>query len=133
MPKGKRLTDCLVGAAATVGGLVYIWAYLSWPWATFASTVLLYEVYTLVNDMPEDTISETIWRASDQHALVPLLGAGTFVLSLSEGWITDPHVIVPLGILVGHFWFPRYGNRRSAHRRERQQISQEQPEQSDAA
>lgn len=113
MLKGSRLTDAFVAVLATAGGLVYIWAFLPHPWAVVASVALLYECYTLVNDQPNDSISETIWRASDAYPLFPAIGFASFVMAVSEGWIKDPHVIIPLAMLAGHFWFPRYGARKA--------------------
>lgn len=43
----------------------------------------IWEVYTLVNTKPNDTISETVWRASATRPIVPFLA----------------------GLLCGHFFW----------------------------
>lgn len=63
VPKGKKLTDSMWGLA--IAGL------------------LAYEIYTLTNDEPEDTLSEGVWRATARQPLVPFLG----------------------GLLAGHFFW----------------------------
>ena len=47
--------------------------------------LLLWETWTLTNNHPKDTVSETVWRAMAKQPLVPFL----------------------LGMLMGHFvWIP---------------------------
>lgn len=45
--------------------------------------LLIYEAYTLANSKPNDTISESIWRASTNRPIVPFVG----------------------GLLCGHFFW----------------------------
>lgn len=67
LPKGKKLTDSMWGAAIT--GLI------------------AYEIYTLTNKEEDDTLSESIWRATAKQPLVPFLA----------------------GVLMGHFFWQSTG------------------------
>lgn len=49
---------------------------------------LIYEVWTLFNDVPDDTISEAMWDIGKNFPIFP------WVLGLIKG------------TLAGHFWWP---------------------------
>lgn len=111
MLQGKKLTDAIVGLAC-FGGLGVVAAKLLPPiWAAVALGAAIYEGYTLANNHPEDTISETIWRFSDNYALLPLSGGALLAYGIATGYISNPIVVAILSVLAGHFWFPRYNKR----------------------
>lgn len=55
-------------------------------WVVAIAGLLVYEVYTLVNKTPGDTLSEAVWSVAE-HPLVPFLA----------------------GFVCGHFFWQRRG------------------------
>lgn len=103
-------TKLIVGLSVLVGILAYIWIFLPISWCIVATILLLWETWSLIDNKPQNTISEIIWKASDHYSLFPYAGGFIFGLGIGTGYIKTPEVIVPLALLCGHFWFPRYDN-----------------------
>lgn len=88
IPKGKKLTEAVVGGIV-VGGA-------------------LYEAYTLANNQKADTISEAIWDVSDARGLVPFSGG-----LLCGHWWGDRNNVLKFaaGFLIARWVFRRLGEK----------------------
>lgn len=106
--KNRLTTEAVVGIGAVVGLLVYIWTFLPFGWAIAATLAAAWEAFSLVDRVPNNTISEIVWKASDRYSLVPWAGGLLTGLAIGSGYMHDPYVIAPVLLLEGHFWFPRY-------------------------
>jgi len=107
MSRRLLTTEAVVGAAALTGLVVYCWVMLPWWWALIATGAALWEAWSLIDGVPDNTISEIIWRASDRFSLVPWAGGFLLGLGIGSDYVSDPGIIAPLALLSGNFWFPR--------------------------
>lgn len=110
MPSFGKHTNLVVGALLAIAGMVGIYFLVPLGWFILISAIGLYEAWTLVNNLPKDTISETIWRLNSRP-LVPWLFGGFAVFLITAGIIrpTVEGLFVALfyGMLNGHFFFSR--------------------------
>lgn len=107
-----------------MGAAIALLAWFLLPWWGFAIALglLVYEAWTLVNDYPNDTISEILWDLAARPIVPWLFGLAT-AWAIESNWIfggvqPDPQVktgawiILALGFLQGHFWFQAHRNGR---------------------
>lgn len=96
------------GLAAAVIGIGAFW--LTGPlWGAACALLALYEAYTLINSHPHDTISELVWEYSKRPIFV-MLFCIIIGYAIGTGYLGESLVVMRawwLGVLGGHFWFPR--------------------------
>jgi len=105
-----RHTNLLIGAGLGLGMLYGMWYLLPLPWFVISASLLGYEAWTLGNDRPQDTISETIWRFSKRPVLPWLFGFFSCWLIMSGTIPMDLKGMLVLTfymLLQGHFFFPK--------------------------
>lgn len=102
-------TKTVVGALAGVGMLMSLFLVLPWPVAIFCTGLLVYEGYTLVNEAPNDTISEAIWVYA-KRPMFPFLGGIGVAEALRYEGFSHPYAVFFLGFLAGHFFFTPHGS-----------------------
>jgi|SRR3990172_8823332 len=106
MPLSKSPTQLVVVALI---GLALAWASLTivgLKWGLVLVALLVYEAWTLINDYPNDTISEIIWTFAKRPMVPFIFGAG-FAAGIQSGRLSDPWLVAALGFLMGHFFFQR--------------------------
>lgn len=105
LPSGKSLSTGVVAGVMLLGLVWFMYAVLPRPIFIATLGVLLYEVYTLINEHPQDTISESIWRLN-RRPLVPM-GFG-FAIGVMLAWgFMSTWVCAAVGVLFGHFFWQR--------------------------
>lgn len=104
-----KLTAIVVGALVGIAMVAALFYVLPMPAAAFCIGLLLYEGYTLVNKIPNDTISEAVWRYARRPMFPFLFGVGVAEALRSE-LFTHPYAVFFLGFLMGHFFFVPHGS-----------------------
>lgn len=100
-------TDVLVGGLVGAGLVLVAFRLTGWTGGAILSALLAYEGWTLINDYPEDTISETLWRFAKRPMVPWLFGLGTG-WGIQAGWVRDPWISLTIGFLSGHFFFQKH-------------------------
>lgn len=103
----KSPTQLVVGGLIGLALLVVAWNILPWQYFLIAAGALLYEAWTLINQFPNDTISEILWEFSDRPMVPWIFGVATG-WALATGFLSDPYLVCAVGFLQGHFWFQRH-------------------------
>ena len=106
MPRAfGRHTTIFISAALSIAGGVAFYYSLPFKWLLVALPFALWEAWTIANDLPHDTISETIWRFNKSMPLVP------FVFGVFTGWLIGTGQLdftsVAYATLMGHLFFSR--------------------------
>lgn len=101
----EKITRSFVGLSIGAG-IVWLAFNRMGPWWGLAATVaLIFEGWLLINGYANDTISEIIRLFSRLQPLIPWMFGFATGVGISSGYISDPYVIVSLGMLQGHFFF----------------------------
>lgn len=91
-------------------GTAFAWlTYLlvGWKWFLFLLSCLLYEGWTLINQYPHDTITETMWALMKRPLIPFLLGGASVALLIFILPLTLEGLFIAflLGMLMGHWVF----------------------------
>ena len=105
-PAKKSPTSLVVGGLIGVALAIVAYNIAGWQIGLLLLALLLYEGWTLVNDYPNDTISEILWIFAERPMVPFIFGAG-FAWAICSGAVTNPWMIAALGFLMGHFFFQR--------------------------
>ena len=89
-----------------IGIALFITAFQAagWKGGLVLSVILAYEGWTLINQFPNDTISEIIWKLSSRPMVPWLFGVGTG-WAITSGHLANVWLILAAGFLQGHFFF----------------------------
>lgn len=109
LPRGKDLTNLIVGAAIGILLIYFSFIVLGRTGGIIATLAALWEGYAVTNSFPNDTISESFWRFSKRPFFPWFCGAIT-VLAIAHGYVTNIYAILAVGFLQGHFFFQRAGD-----------------------
>jgi len=99
-------TQIVVGGLIGVALTLVAYAVAGPLYGTLLLALLAYEAWTLINEFPNDTISEIIWTFSERPMVPFIFGAG-FAWGIQAGALSNPWLIAALGFLCGHFFFQR--------------------------
>lgn len=87
--------------------MFYFSYILAGPWfGTLFLLMLLYEGYTLINQFPDDTISEIMWQYS-KRPMVPCMFGYALGRAIGTDLLSKVDLAVIIGFLYGHFFFQR--------------------------
>jgi len=100
-------TNLVVGGVIGAALLYLTFTLAGLWWGLGLSLLLLYEGWTLINQFPEDTISESIWRLSVRPMVPWLFGVATG-WAIQSGFLHNPWLIGAWLFLNGHFFFQAF-------------------------